>query len=185
MCSPRDWIPKTDNHPNVLIGIFVKQLSSKAVFYKKFVLPMFLQLIVGWGVLLFWFEYRGKTFSKALRDPSPEKYLGALFLLLMPVVALPFVMHFFPKLVDEVHDCGDSLLVKNQGATEQVPLANIQNVNAQQFWITLQLVRPGKFGSEVSFAATGEAGADYHAQQAIADDLIARVVKAREARTVS
>ena len=59
-------------------------------------------------------------------------------------------------LVDEVYDCGDSLLIKNGGREEMIPLSNIMNVSAITLMnpqrITLRLVRPGKFGSEVSFS---------------------------------
>jgi len=50
---------------------------------------------------------------------------------------------------------GDYLLVKNRGV-EAVDLANIMNVSASTAVnpprITLRLLKPGKFGDEISFS---------------------------------
>ena len=85
-------------------------------------------------------------------------------------------------LVDEVYDCGDFLLVRKRGEEDMVPLTHIVNVNsshARPSRITLTLASPGKFGSKVSFTPPPKLSKYVHPGDAIADDLIARTVKAR------
>ncbi|MDR1351055.1 MAG: hypothetical protein LBJ59_09850 [Zoogloeaceae bacterium] len=59
----------------------------------------------------------------------------------------------FGKLADEVYDCGDSLLVKMGGKSEEVSLANIQKIDSAKGanHIVISLTEPGKFGSKFVF----------------------------------
>jgi len=113
------------------------------------------------------------------------------------VLAVPCFMAIFGffmfkkllwDLVDEVHDCGDYLLVRNKGEEERLPLQNIMNVSASAHTnpprITLRLVKPGKFGSEVSFSPVSKLSLNPFAKNPIAEDLIVRVDKARLKRAV-
>jgi hypothetical protein len=94
--------------------------------------------------------------------------------------------HLLWDFVDEVHDCGDYLLVKNKGEEEMIPLHNIMNVSASEHTrpprITLRLVTPGRFGSEVTFTPVAKFTLNPFAKNPIAEDLIVRVDKARARR---
>jgi hypothetical protein len=101
--------------------------------------------------------------------------------------------HFLMKklvwdLVDEVYDCGDFLLVKNRDDEERIALSNIMNVNASTYInpprITLRLVNPSKFGSEVAFSPITGFKLNPFAKNAVAEDLIVRVYQARSKRAV-
>ena len=91
-------------------------------------------------------------------------------------------------LVDEVYDCGDFLLVKNRDEEERIALSNIMNVNASTYInpprITLRLVNPSKFGSEVAFSPITGFKLNPFAKNAVAEDLIVRVYQARSKRAV-
>jgi hypothetical protein len=60
-------------------------------------------------------------------------------------------------LVDEVWDDGDSLIVRNAGREERIPLTEIRNVSYSVLVnpprVTLSLRQPTNFGSEVTFCA--------------------------------
>src|SRR5688572_27913593 len=110
----------------------------------------------------------------------------------LPFVVMPFVMavfgYFLMKnvvwdLMDEVHDGGDFLLVRKGGEEERVPLANIMNIDA---WtnmnpprVTLRLVKPSRFGSEVTFSPPRRFSFNPFAKHPLVEDLIVRVDKAR------
>ena len=87
------------------------------------------------------------------------------------------------SLVDEVHDGGDYRLVRKGGDEERVPLSNIMNVNASTNMnpprVTLRLVKPGRFGSEVSFVLPRRFSFNPFAKHPVVEDLIVRVDKAR------
>ena len=89
-----------------------------------------------------------------------------LSFLVVPILMAVFGYFLMKKLVwdlvDEVYDCGDFLLVKNRDDEERIALSNIMNVNASTYInpprITLRLVNPSKFGSEVALFRTSEGG---------------------------
>jgi hypothetical protein len=86
-------------------------------------------------------------------------------------------------LMDEVHDGGDFLLIRKGADEERVPLSNIMNVSASTNMnpprVTLRLVKPGKFGSEVSFSPPRRFSFNPFAKHPVVEDLIVRVDKAR------
>lgn len=86
-------------------------------------------------------------------------------------------------LVDEVEDHGDYLLIRNRGDEERVALANIMNISASTFInpprVTLRLVKPGRFGSEVTFSPAKRFSLNPFAQHPVVDDLIERAHRAR------
>jgi len=109
-----------------------------------------------------------------------------IFLVIVAVMAV--IGYFQTKtlrrnLVDEVYDCGDSLLLRKGGEEDTVLLSNIANVNfsTRPSRITLTLSAPGKFGSEVAFVPPPQIYFGAVPQNKIADDLIARTLKARTA----
>src|ERR1700722_9228182 len=86
-------------------------------------------------------------------------------ILLLIFTVMPVVGYFYWKLsirdlMDEVFDCGDSLLVRKNGEEDRIPLANIMNVSFTRAnktsRIILTLVTPGKFGAEIMFAPPPE-----------------------------
>jgi len=92
-------------------------------------------------------------------------YLGGAIQRNPLVVIVPCVMavfgYFIMKkllwdLVDEVLDGGDFLVVRNRNQEDRIPLSNIMNVSATTLVnpprITLRLIAPGKFGSEIAFS---------------------------------
>lgn len=105
------------------------------------------------------------------------------FLSLMGLTVFLILRKFVWDLADEVYDCGDHLLVRRRGKEEIVTLSNVMNVNAVTYMnpprITLRLVQPGKFGSEISFSPVGQAMLNPFAKNPVAEDLIVRVDRAR------
>jgi hypothetical protein len=89
-------------------------------------------------------------------------------------------------LVDEVYDCGDFLLIRNRGEEDKVSLSNVMNVNASTHMnpprITLRLVSPGKFGTEIPFSPLTGFTLNPFAKNKVAEDLIVRVDQARSKR---
>jgi len=89
-------------------------------------------------------------------------------------------------MMDEVYDCGDSLLVKKAGQEEMVPLSSIININEQTTMITLRLVRGGKFGTDISFSPSKHSPLGLvpfkFPKNEVAEDLIIRVDRARSQR---
>jgi hypothetical protein len=91
-------------------------------------------------------------------------------------------------LADEVHDCGDSLLIRKGSNEEHIPLSNIMNVsvstNMNPPRITLRLVKPGRLGSEISFSPPSRLSFNPFAKNPVAEDLMVRVDQARVKRAV-
>ena len=90
------------------------------------------------------------------------------------------------SLADEVYDAGDYLLVKNRREETRIPLASVMNVSVSTFnnspRITLRLLTPNKLGREVSFAPVSGFTLLPMARNAVADDLMERVDRARSRR---
>ncbi len=92
-------------------------------------------------------------------------------------------------LVDEVYDCGDFLLIKNQGDEEKVLLSNIMNISCMSFSnpprATLTLVHPIKFGKELTFSPISpRLRFNPFAKNAVVEDLIVRIDAARLCRKI-
>lgn len=84
-------------------------------------------------------------------------------------------------LVDEVWDCGDSLVLKNKGLEYQFALSEFMNVGYTGFMnpprITLSLRNASDFGTEVAFIPLFSIFP--YSMPPIARDLIARIDEAR------
>ena len=91
-------------------------------------------------------------------------------------------------LADEVYDFGEHLVVKNGGVEEVIKLADVMNVSIQTNMnpprITLRLVRPSRFGEEVTFSPIRPFTLNPFAKNEVAEDLIRRVDSARSRRAV-
>ena len=82
-----------------------------------------------------------------------------------------------------------ALVVRNGSEEERIPLGNIMNVSASTNTnpprITLRLVRPGRFGADVSFSPSSRISFNPFAKNPVAEDLIVRVDKARLGRAAA
>lgn len=150
----------------------MKKISSKTLVYTKTVFP------------LVWFGFLAVFLVLSIVDGAYKK--DPIILVIPPAMA---VLGFFTmkklvwNLVDEVYDCGDSLLVKGRGVEERVPLTNIMNVSApigtNPPRITLRLIKPGKLGAEISFSPAAPFFRKRFAKIPFAEELIVRVDRAR------
>ena len=112
--------------------------------------------------------------------------------LVIPILMALFGFFIMKKLkldlVDEVYDCGDTLLIKNRGEEALVPLSNIMNVSESTYMnpsrITLRLIKPGAFGSEIAFSPVTGFRLNPFAKNQVAEDLILRVHQAKAGRAV-
>ncbi len=155
--------------------MLMKKISGQSTFYYKRVLPALL-----FGVPLFILCVT--LFTSPTRVP-PLAFLP-------PLLLIPFFFLMFRKLVwdlaDEVWDGGDHLVVKIGDQSESVPLGSIMNVSASTLVnpprITLRLVSPGRFGQEISFSPPRNSMFNPFARNAVADDLIERVHRAKVSR---
>jgi hypothetical protein len=102
---------------------------------------------------------------------------------LMAVLGFLLMRKLVWDMVDEVHDGGDYLLVRKGSEQERVPLNNIMNVNASTNTnpprVTLRLVKPGRFGSEITFVPQARMSFLPFKKNPIVEDLIVRVDRAR------
>jgi hypothetical protein len=152
------------------------RISSGVTFLYKRIFP------------IFWFGFLAVFVATAfLSGQGIEK--DPLFLVIpcgMGVVGFFIMKKLVWDLVDEVYDDQDFLLVKNRGEEERVALSNIMNVSATTFVnpprVTLKLVEPGRFGSEITFTPVKGFNLNPFAKNPIVEDLIVRVDKARTNR---
>lgn len=115
--------------------------------------------------------------------------MGPIFIL-GPLAMMAFGYFLFRKLfwslVDEVYDCGDSILVRNKGREERISLSNVINVSESSLTnpprIELRLDKPGRFGNEIAFSPEVPWGINPFARSKVGEDLIVRVDQARRKR---
>jgi len=107
------------------------------------------------------------------------------------VIVMSFVGYYYQRglsdrLVDEVYDCDEYLLVRKGGAEQKVPLSSVINVNyaATRRWaiVSLLLEQPGPFGREIEFVPPVPAFTMVNTPNATAQDLTQRAVRARAQR---
>ena len=154
----------------------MKQLSSRRAWFYKRLFPVLwfgVLGVVGIGMLVSGVAVR-----------QPQILIGPC---MMAVIGFVVMKQLIWDLVDEVLDAGDYLIVRNGGQEEHVALSNIMNVSATTMMnpprITLRLVTPGKFGSEISFSPVVPFGLRLSRRSPVADDLIERAYRARTSRT--
>jgi len=136
----------------------------------------------------FWFGFLAIfVLAAALGGATAEAPAIVFPPLVMAVFGFFIFKHILWDLVDEVYDCGDSLLVKNRGQEERIALSNVINVNASTFInpprVTLKLAIPSIFGSEVTFTPVQRFSLNPFAKNELIEQLIVRVDQARSRRT--
>lgn len=156
----------------------MEQISSRSTFLYKRIFPVF------------WFGLLGIFVVAGLIGPHHRQSAPGL-LLIVPVLMALFGIFLMKKLMwdlaDEVLDAGDRLIVRMGSDEEQIPLANIMNVDYQYMTspprVTLTLRTPCRFGDrfvdKVSFCAPLRFIP--LARSAVIDELIRRVDAARQA----
>jgi hypothetical protein len=153
----------------------MKRISSGSLFFSKKVFPVL------------WF---GILFVVLAISLVSGAYRAVPVLVIMPVFMTVFGYFMIKKLVgdlvDEVFDGGDFLLVRNGDQEDRVPLSNIMNVSASMLInpprITLRLIKPGKFGSEIAFSPVRPMFRNPFARNKVAEDLMIRVHRTRTRR---
>lgn len=89
-------------------------------------------------------------------------------------------------LMDEVYDDGDQLVIRNGGAEQRVALKDIVIVSVSKLAnparVTLVLEHAGPLGKELVFSPVRPRSLMPFARNQVANDLTARVFRAREAR---
>lgn len=150
-------------------------ISSRMTKFYKYVFPAI------WFGFLAIFFVTGLTAGAARESPP---------FFIVPGVMAVFGYVLFKKLlwvlVDEVRDGGDFLVVRNRGEEVRVDLSNIMNVSASSNMnppqVTLRLVRPSKFGSELVFSPVQKGlSLNPFRKNEVVEDLMVRVDKARRA----
>ena len=155
------------------------KLSSDLTFFNKKVFPVlylgFLAIFVAVTVA-----------SGAAEKAGPIFFIGPALAL---VIGLGAMKKLVWDLVDEVHDGGDYLLVKNRGREHNLPLADVMNVRGSLYTnpprITLRIANAGgagPLGSEVTFSPKRPLSLNPFAKNPIFEDLIVRVDRARAGR---
>jgi hypothetical protein len=156
----------------------VTKITSRLTFYYKWIFP-----ILWFGFIAF---FMVSSFLDERHEPEPVFYL-------VPAVMALFGFVLMKKLVwdlmDEVYDCGDSLLIRNRGEEERINLSNIINVNVSSNTnprrISLRLDKPGRLGNEIAFSPESRGfSINPFAKNKIGEDLIVRVDRARVKRAV-
>jgi hypothetical protein len=125
----------------------MRRISSRLTFVQKRVFPTlwfgFLTLFL--GISLFTIPRSGSAALPFLLIPLGMMIFGYFLMRLLIF-----------DLVDEVWDDGDTLIVKNRGQEQRIPLADIKNVSYTVLVnpprVTLSLRRPTVFGDKVVFS---------------------------------
>ncbi len=137
---------------------------------------------------LIWYGSLATFFITGWSTAAPQQ---SRVFLLVPCLMAVFGYLLFKKmiwvLVDEVKDCGTYLVVRNRNEEDNIDLSNIMNVSATTNMnppqVTLRLVKPCRFGTEVVFSPLrGSFSLNPFKKNQIVEDLIVRVDKARLTR---
>lgn len=155
----------------------MKKISTSSLFFVKKIFPL-----LWFGLLIF------LVFQTLLSGAYKKDPIFLVYPFVMAVFGFIFMKMLIWRLVDEVYDCGDSLLIKGHGIEERVPLENIIHVSASTLMnpprITLRLAKSGRLGSEISFSPVTPFTLNPFAKNPVAEDLIVRVDRAREKRAL-
>jgi hypothetical protein len=151
-------------------------ISSRSTFITKWLFP------IAWFGFLFFF------IAQSLRDGTSGE---DLLFVAVPVLMAVFGSFFFKALVwdlaDSVFDHGTYLVVRRRGVEETISLDNIMNVSSTPFMnpprITLRLVKPGAFGTHVSFSPKSSLfSLRFFSKNMVAEQLMERTFAARARR---
>ncbi|HJU43899.1 MAG TPA: hypothetical protein VJ691_13825 [Vicinamibacterales bacterium] len=159
----------------------MNKISSSSLFFSKRIFPL-----VWFGFLA---VFVGMTLVPAItRGPEAGDLAFLVVPTIMAVIGYVMMKNLVWDLVDEVWDHGDYLVIKNRGDEARIELADVMNVsvstNMNPPRITLRLVRPTRFGTEISFSPVRPFTLNPFAKNEIAEDLIVRVDRARSKRAV-
>jgi hypothetical protein len=153
----------------------VTRISSKrTIWYKR-------------GFPIFWFGFLAVFGAAGFLSGGIEKDPAfIIFPCIMGVFGFFMMKKLVWNLVDEGYDDQDSLLIRNRGEEERIALSNIMNVSATMLMnpprTTLRLIKPGKFGDEITFTPVAEFSLNPFAKNQVTEGLIERVYKARATR---
>lgn len=126
----------------------MKRISSRLTFVHKRVFPVF------------WFGFLSLFTLVSILGAIAKPESQFIPLIVMPLFMMGFGYFLFKKMIfdlmDEVHDCGETLLIRNSNQEDHIALTNIVNVSYSQFVnpprVTLLLRENCRFGNEVSFS---------------------------------
>ena|SRR5437867_3764053 len=151
----------------------MRRISSRTTFFYKWIFP-----IVWFGVLAV--IAGAMLLTNAVFSPT-QSFPVVILPVLMAVVGYVLMKKLVFDLVDEVWDDCTSLIIRNRGVEDRVPLSNIMNVSYSPLInpprVTLTLRQPSNFGSEISFSAPVRFLP--FAKSPVIEDLILRVDAAR------
>jgi hypothetical protein len=150
----------------------MNRISSKVTFFQKRIFPVF------WFGFLAVFVAVGIFSGVARSNP--------VFLVVpcaMAIFGYALMRFLLWDLADEVTDYGSYLLVRRGSVEDRVDLANIMNISSSVLVnpprVTLRLISPGKLGKEIVFSPIRPFTLNPFARNAIVEDLIERVHRAR------
>lgn len=145
--------------------------SKRTIWYKR-------------GLPILWFGVLAVSLAASFLSETMER--NVVFLIIPCIVGVfgYFVMKkLIWDLADEVYVDQDSLLIKNRAEEERIALSNVMNVSATVLVnpprITLRLVKPCKFGDEITFTPVTGFTLNPFAKNQVTEDLIVRVHNAR------
>jgi hypothetical protein len=153
----------------------LKRISSKRTIFYKRVFP-----VLWFGFIAFFLVVNVLTRQRT--------HAAAIPILIVPVVMVIVGYTLFRRLVfdlvAEVWDDGDTLVVRNAGVEERVPLRNIINIGYSSLTnperVTLTLRDPGPLGKEITFMPLPRPFSfQWLSRNPIIDELIERVDQAR------
>ena len=151
----------------------MRRISSRATFWYKRIFPII------WFGLLALFIAVGVFTSTFTNGTQQLPFI--IIPLVMVLIGYVIMKKLIFDLVDEVWDDGTSLIIRNRGEQDRVPLSNIMNVSYSPLInpprVTLTLRQPSTFGAEISFSAPVRFVP--FAKSPVIEDLILRVDAAR------
>lgn len=136
-----------------------------------------------------WFGFLAVMIVSIINGQTRDGQHAPWPFLLVPVAMAMFGYLLFKALIfdlaDEVHDLGDSLLVRRNGMEATIPLPSIINVSSSALQnpqrITLTLREPCELGKEVAFMPPHQWNP--FARNPLAAELIERIDAARRSRS--
>jgi hypothetical protein len=153
----------------------MNKISSPSTFFSKKVLPILWFGMLAIGII-------SSLWAGAATDRP-------MVIVILVLIGVAMFFRFRKRnwgLADEVFDEGDSLLLRYGGKEDRVALSNIMSVSTSPSMdpprISLRLVNPCKFGTEIAFSPKIGFLGNPLANNPVAEDLMVRVDRARSHR---
>jgi hypothetical protein len=152
------------------------RISARSTFFLKRVFPVL------------WFGILAAVLAAMLFGVADGKAPGFTAIPLLVIAPLGYflIRKLVWDLADEVYDCGDTLLVRNAGVEDLIPLASVMNVSVTTLTnpprVQLRLAVPSKLGTAVVFSPVVGLRFNPFKEIPIVEDLIVRVDRARRGR---